>query len=309
MRTNNPYRRYNRAKAQATAIVVRVLIVLAILAVIAAAVFAIGFFMRPQAEGKDTIMRNPADRFSENAMYREHGEKVFADEVPDPEEIPSEYWHDKKVAWYGDSLTEYYKHCIKVDEYFGWEAYNCGISGTTVSNFDGSSMCNEERLYDEDVCIPGDVEVILVMAGSNDWARNVPMGDKTIAFDEEGRLIADVSTFYGACNQMFYNLTRVYPDAQIIVLGTPFGKLENFANFSDAFGLYNNLGLSSIDYGDALCEMAGRWGIESFNIGRLMGVNVNNIHELMPDGLHFTDGEVSDKVAEVIIRKLMEWEY
>lgn len=208
-------------------------------------------------------------------------------------------WNGLKVAWYGDSLTELYYHCSIVNDYFGFEGYNCGIRGTSVTNVNENPMCLVERMSQGDKAIPADVDAIFIMAGTNDWCGNIPLGDKKLVFDVEGNLRVDNTTFYGACHEMFYNLTRLYPDAYILVMGTPFGA-------SNRYDIYNELDLTSMDYGDALCEAAAMWGIPSFNIGEMMGIHVNNVEDskgLMYEGIHFVEGGAR-MAADVIIQEI-----
>lgn len=213
-------------------------------------------------------------------------------------------WKGLKTAWYGDSLTELYYHCQYVNEYFGFEGFNCGVSGTSIANLNEISLCNSGRMTMEGKTIPNDVEVIIIMAGTNDWAANVPLGDKRLTFDTEGNLRVDDTTFYGGCHVMFHNLTQMYPDAYILVAGTPIAA-------SNKYNLYNELDLTTFDYGNALCSAAAMWGIPSFNIGEMMGINVNNVDDasaLMYEGVHFVDGGAR-MAAEVIIQEICRLKY
>lgn len=215
-------------------------------------------------------------------------------------------WCGKKVVWYGDSLTELYYHCDIVNQYFKFDAYNSGIRGAAVANIDGAekNLCNELRTEYPGLEIPTDVEVIFIMAGTNDWCANVPLGDKKIEFDDQGNLIVDDLTFYGGAHKMFNNLTKKYPNAYILVMGTPIVA-------SNTYNIYNEQGLTSFEYGDALCETAAMWGIQSFNIGEMMGINVNNIEDAdgeMYEEVHFTEG-AARKAANVIIQEICSRRY
>lgn len=210
-----------------------------------------------------------------------------------------EDWKGLKVAWYGDSLTELYYHCDIVNRYFGFEGYNCGIRGSSVTNVNENPMCLQERMTQGDKAIPYDVDAIFIMAGTNDWCGNIPLGDKRLLFDVEGHIAVDNKTFYGACHEMFNNLTQLYPDAYILVMGAPFAS-------ANRFDIYNEQGLTTFDYGNALCEAAAMWGIPSFNIGELMGINVNNVDDsqaLMYEGMHFVEGGAR-MAADVIIQEI-----
>lgn len=208
-------------------------------------------------------------------------------------------WKGLKVAWYGDSLTELYYHCDIVNNYFGFEGYNCGVRGSSVSLLGENALCEESRMTREGKAIPDDADVIFIMAGTNDWAGNVALGDKKLNFDADGNLRVDTATFYGACQKMFDTLTRKYPDAYILVMGAPFGS-------ANTLNVYNEQGLTTLDYGNALCEIASMWGIPSFNIGEMMGVNVNNVSDekgLMYEGIHFVEGGAR-MAADVIIQEI-----
>lgn len=213
-------------------------------------------------------------------------------------------WKGLKTAWYGDSLTELYYHCEYVNQYFGFEGYNCGVSGTSVANLNELSMCHSGRMTMEGKAIPSDADVIIIMAGTNDWAANVPLGDKKLIFDAEGNIRVDDTTFYGACHIMFNHLTQMYPDAYILVIGSPIAA-------ANQYNLYNELDLTSFDYGNALCDAASIWGIPSFNIGEMMGINVNNVDDasaLMYEGIHFVDGGAR-MAADVIIQEICKLKY
>lgn len=215
-------------------------------------------------------------------------------------------WEGKKVAWYGDSLTELYYHCDMVNQYFNFDGYNCGIRGAAVSNINDNSvnLWRKERLYQEGIAIPKDSEVIIIMAGSNDWCGNVELGNKKLVFDKNGEPIVDVNTFYGGAHMMFSNISREFPNAYVLVMGTPIVA-------ANTYNLYNERGLTSFDYGNALCEAAAMWGFQSFNIGEMMGINVNNIEDAdgdMYEGIHFTEG-AARKAANVIIQEICKRRY
>ncbi len=230
-----------------------------------------------------------------------------ADSIQEPVQNKGSFedeWKGLKVAWYGDSLTELYYHCEYVNQYFGFDGYNCGVSGTSVANLNELSMCHSGRMTMEGKAIPNDADVIIIMAGTNDWASNVPLGDKRLTYDAEGNIRVDDTTFYGACHIMFNHLTQMYPDAYILVIGSPIAA-------SNQYDLYNELELTSFDYGDALCEAASMWGIPSFNIGEMMGINVNNVDDasaLMYEGIHFVDGGAR-MAADVIIQEISKMKY
>lgn len=231
------------------------------------------------------------------------------------QETVNSRFYGKKVSWYGTSITQGYSWCKLVNKYFNFNATNNGVGGTTISReSDDSSMCTKNRMkglyggvYDDNtgqttydgVAIPSDVEVIFIEGGTNDWARNWEIGNKEFSETPNDQ------TFAGACHLMFKNMTELFPNAEIIVVGSPFGKLANRNVFNNKYGLLNNNNLQSIEYGDILLDIAGKWGIKGINMGREMQVHDNNVATLIPDGLHLTTTEVQEKASNVVINYLL----
>ena len=224
-------------------------------------------------------------------------------------------FYGKKVSWYGTSITQGYQWCRLVNEKFKFDATNNGVGGTSICKEDeNSSMCTKNRMLGKyssitdpntggvtlsGTPIPSDVEIIFIEGGTNDWARNWVIGNKEFSENPNDQ------TFTGACHLMFKNMTELFPDAEIIVVGSPFGKMENRASFSNKYGVLNNQNLQTVEYGDILLDIAGKWGIKGFNMGRVMQVHDNNIATLIPDGLHLTTTEVQEKASNVIINYLL----
>ncbi|MDO4355791.1 MAG: SGNH/GDSL hydrolase family protein [Clostridia bacterium] len=217
--------------------------------------------------------------------------------------------YGKKVAWLGTSVTKGYQWCAIVNDAFGFDAVNCGVNGTALCYEDAASMCTQERLRGQcegGVAIPSDVELIFVEAGVNDWARNRPLGAAQEGVAADGSPAPDDSNFCGAAHRLFRNLAQLYPGAEVIALGDTFGKLPDRSMFSNAYGLLNNQGLISLEYGDALVDVAGRWGHRGWNMGRRMGVNDGNVDQMQPDGLHLTTEEAYNRAARAVIDALLE---
>lgn len=253
-------------------------------------------------------------------IYVPYGIVIDGEKINYPAYIVDKYkksrFYGKKVAWYGTSITQGYKWCEIVNKAFSFNATNCGVGGTAVCLEEGkelSSMCTQSRMLGQynvtdpntgevttnGVAIPSDVEVIFVEGSTNDWARNWVIGDKEFSENPNNQ------TFGGACHQMFDNLTTLFPNAEIIVVGSPFGKLANRDVFTNKYGLLNNNNLQTVDYGDILLEIAGKWGIKGTNIGRLMQVHDNNISSIIPDGLHLTTEEAQKRASEAVISYLL----
>ena len=244
------------------------------------------------------------------------GKEVYFPIKPnDLEKYEKSRFYGKKVSWYGTSITQGYGWCKLVNEVFKFNATNNGVGGTSICKEDeNSSMCTKNRMLGKyssitdpntgevtlsGTPIPSDVEIIFIEGGTNDWARNWVIGNKEFSENPNDQ------TFTGACHLMFKNMTKLFPNAEIIVVGSPFGKMENRASFSNKYGVLNNQNLQTVEYGDVLLDIASKWGIKGFNIGRVMQVHDNNISILIPDGLHFNTEKVQKMAADAVISYLL----
>ena len=242
-----------------------------------------------------------------------NGNKIIVDSNYNP--LANSRLYGKKVSWYGTSITQGYGWCKLVNNEFGFQATNNGVGGTAIcKENDNSSMCTKNRMLGKysnvtdpntgevtlsGTPIPSDVEIIFIEGGTNDWARNWPIGDEK--FNEN----PDDQTFAGACHLMFKNMTELFPNAEIIIVGSPFGKLADRDRFTNRYGILNNENLQTVEYGDVLLEIAGKWGIKGFNMGRVMQVHDNNVATIIPDGLHLTTDEAKRRAADSIIAYLL----
>ena len=192
------------------------------------------------------------------AKTAEHGQYVCTGKVADT---------------LGDSLTQLSyvtggnkKWQNYLQEWLGLASIgNHGADGTKVSGTD-NAMCTDTRIN----ALNQSADIVIVMGGVNDWAQSAPMGDKT--YNNE-----NVQTFFGACNVMFRKLTARLQSARIIAFGCTFCYYPNRAGFTDPTGILNNQGLSSVDYSNAMMESARMNGIEHYDIGGNLNVNVSNI--------------------------------
>lgn len=214
-------------------------------------------------------------------------------------------WYQKKCAWYGDSLSEIYYHCKYVDDYFEFQGVNCGSAGYCVASIANTGTLSDvERLTNGVNGIPVDAEVIFVMAGTNDWAAGVPLGDADYDTDAFGAPVVDCSTFRGAMNQLCYLIKRYYPGAHVIFLGTPLVITKSGE-------INNSQGLTSWEYGDAAVEIATNWGFDAYNIGPICGIDASNGQDefgLLYEGIHFTK-RGGEQVGSVIVEDLLRRHY
>ena len=237
--------------------------------------------------------------------------------------------YGKKVSWYGDSIINN-QWWTTLSTLFNMTSTNNGVSGTKISGTAAASMCQETRIEGEysnvtdpntgtvtatGVAIPNDAEFIIIGAGTNDWAQNVPLGDKNMQYDDSWDIVEDVTTFYQACHVMFRRLSELRPNAKIIVLGTPFGRMLNRASFTNKYGILNNQGLSTLDYGNALCDVAEMWGHHAIRYGNHMGINDSNVETLLDPTdangghLHPTTDTAKEMFRKAALNGLLDVKY
>ena len=203
----------------------------------------------------------------------------------------SHKFYRKKVVAMGDSVTNGQTWFDGAESYFGYRPVNKGVAGSTVSTVGSNGFCTDTRI----ATIPEDTELLLLMGGINDWISNVPLGDKSITN-------VDTATFYGAVNVLCQKLIARIPNAKIICMGATFGIYPNASTFDVSTGIYNNLGLCSLDYGQAFVDMCHLNGIEGFVIGYECGWNTINYTTYIDyDGAYLHPNAVGGaRMAEVI---------
>jgi lysophospholipase L1-like esterase len=87
--------------------------------------------------------------------------------------------------------------------YFG-EVDNFAVGGTRLAHVDGESYALVDRLND----MSTDADVVFIMANTNDYASQVPIGDADST---------DISTYNGALNTLFTWLKNNYKQQPIII--------------------------------------------------------------------------------------------
>ncbi|MFS0776260.1 BppU family phage baseplate upper protein [Neobacillus sp. 3P2-tot-E-2] len=209
-------------------------------------------------------------------------------------------WKNKVWSQLGDSITAQGKWQPYVISALSLVSKNYGVSGTRVADSTGSdtqAMCRDERINAIDIIS----DVISFMGGTNDWANNVPLGDISST---------DVSTFYGAVKTVAQKLITKFPSKSIVFMTTPYGKYPNRAGWSDPYGLKNNLGLTTGDYGKVIMEVARLHGIPCVDVFGNAGWSDINIATFVTDDGAFLhpNTEGGKKIARLVISKLKEIE-
>ena len=181
----------------------------------------------------------------------------------------------------GNRLGKAYTWVNKMATVYGMYVYNYGKNGNTLAKQEretaNAPMCERyEKMH-------ADADYVVVLGGANDKRLDVPIGENDST---------DPTTFKGALRQMILGLTAKYPKAKILFM-------TNYNRWPSK----NALGLSDIDYVDAMLEICALYAIPCFDNYRQSGISFQNPNQLawMDEGLalgrpenhHFT-GEAYD---------------
>lgn len=175
---------------------------------------------------------------------------------------------------YGDSLSAL-PWGNTIAEKLGMTMINKSIGGTRAT-YTGSSATNDNagcaisRLQ----TLPEKIDVITIGFGANDWSgTGVEIGSLPdhVTVDTE----LDNTVFIDAMLIILKYICTNYPEATVILITPPFG-----------FGVDNmgNPGKTKLDYGNAIKEIAQRFGCGLVDWYKDMGVNIYNYS-------HFFDGD------------------
>ena len=192
------------------------------------------------------------------------------------------YWYkDKKVTFYGDSITAKGNWQGYVSDYFRFSEWvNCGVGGSTVANVDtnldydsnpNKPMCTDERIN----TIPTDSDVIIFFGGTNDWGAKVSIG--TI---KEGE-----TTFKGAYMLTLKKLQLRCPSALIIAM-TPINGRLNEKGVAQDYPMELSNGAIIRDYSKAIIEVCNLYAIPCIDLNADCRINTLNAPNYLDDTIH-----------------------
>lgn len=188
----------------------------------------------------------------------------------------------KKIACLGDSITEasnldseedyqQYSYPSQLKELLGAEeVYNLGIGGSSIGRYWADAFVDR---YQE---IPEDVDIIIVMGGTND---GFCVSDQEFGNLEERAY----RTFCGDLDELMRGLKENYPDADIF-FATPLPNILQDYLMSERDYL-----LPQKDFVDVILRMAQEYDfglIDLYNSNLLDSHDANIVAEYMPDGVH-----------------------
>lgn len=188
----------------------------------------------------------------------------------------------KKIACLGDSITaasnldseedyQRYSYPANLKELLGAEeVYNLGIGGSSIGRYWADAFV--DRYQD----IPEDVDIIIVMGGTND---GFCVADKEFGSLEERAY----RTFCGDLDELMGGLRENYPDADIF-FATPLPNILQDYLMSERDYL-----LPQKNFADVILTLAQEYDyevIDLYNSNLLDSHDANIVAEYMPDGVH-----------------------
>ena len=196
-------------------------------------------------------------------------------------------WTGKKVAFLGDSITTdrqwtdlhqriYWQYLA---EDLGLEPHPYAVSGYQWDRVYKAA----QKLKDE---MGGDVDAILILAGTNDYMNGIPLGEWYDEVKEEVRikgqkltlprrhLRKDMKTFRGRINTVMDFLKTNFPDQQIVIMTpTHRGHYDiGQPNVQPEETFPNALGIHLEEYVAALREAADIWSVPVIDLNRDSGL-------------------------------------
>ena len=172
-------------------------------------------------------------------------------------------------------------------------------SGTT--NHKGA-FCSWDRIK---TMLNPKADVIFIMGGTNDFCQSVPIGDTAfhsdILLDTEWQsdtnyreFVGDfnINTFKGSVASTIMKIQAYCPNS-ILVLGTPLSGDSNSPNGNLTNRRVNSLGLSTMDYANAIKDVAQEFSIPCIDVNGTTGINVLNRTKFLADNVHpyLSDGK------------------
>ena len=205
-------------------------------------------------------------------------------------------WVGKSWASLGDSITAQDRWQPSVSSALGLVHTNYGVSGTTLKGPPGSTtaMCQDARIN----AIPTTTDLVTVLAGVNDWAQDTPLGAATST---------DPLTYNGALNTLMSKMSTRFPAKRVVLMTPTYGELYDYPVSQGWPNAFTNLvGLTMLDYAEAVRAAGKRWGTPVIDISGKAGWNTVNIRTYIGDdgGLLHPNAAGGLRMAEVTIGDL-----
>lgn len=201
-------------------------------------------------------------------------------------EISSSF-ENTTIAFLGDSITYGYvtKQGGQYDDPYpklvcetlkAKNCYNYGKGSSTLTNGTNSYKSFLDRYLE----MNDNIDIIGVMGGTNDFAKNIPLGEST---DNDG------STIYGALNVLAKGLKEKYPNSKIFFMS----PLPN--NLTEI----NSKGYTVEDVRNAISYVASQNNFGFLDMYKLSGFE-NEMNSSSTDGIHPSQELLKSKIAPII---------
>lgn len=156
------------------------------------------------------MIRN-VDIFPYDDSYIEYGKVQIDINLTELSYRARSPWFEKKMNVIGDSIVAgsygNFVNVIKEQLYLS-VARNYGIGGCCIASTDQDEQYSPVVLRWDDM--DDDADIVIVHAGTNDYAAQVPLGDANSI---------DITTFNGALNTIMTGLRQKYPSQLVIFSG------------------------------------------------------------------------------------------
>lgn len=205
-------------------------------------------------------------------------------------EVPQWHpWKGKRVAYFGDSITDPNNDGSKkkywgfLKDWLGITPYVYGVSGRQWNDIPRQAQKLKEEHGDS-------VDAILIFIGTNDYNAGVPIGEwfterpeKVMAGIHEPKHLVDRrhrypvmsdSTYRGRINKALDCVKRMYPRKQIVLL-TPIHRAEFYANdnnWQPREDYTNQCGEYIDAYVQSVKEAGNLWAVSVIDMNALCGL-------------------------------------
>ena len=198
-------------------------------------------------------------------------------------------WKGKRVAYFGDSITDPRNSGSKkkywgfLEDWLGIQTYVYGRSGRMWNDVKRQANTLQEEHGDS-------VDAILIFMGTNDYNTGIPIGEwfteqeeQVMAGIHETKHLVDRrhrypvmsdSTYRGRINMALDYVKRMYPQKQIVLL-TPIHRAEFYANeknWQPREDYTNKCGEYIDAYVESVKEAGNIWAVSVIDLNALSGL-------------------------------------
>ena len=217
-------------------------------------------------------------------------------------------WKGKRVAYFGDSITDPWNSGSKkkywgfLEDWLGIQTYVYGRSGRMWNDVKRQANLLQEEHGDS-------VDAILIFMGTNDYNTGIPIGEwfteqeeQVMAGIHETKHLVDRrhrypvmsdSTYRGRINKALDCVKRMYPRKQIVLL-TPIHRAEFYANeknWQPREDYTNKCGEYIDAYVESVKEAGNIWAVPVIDLNALCG-----LYPLMDEMAQFFKSAENDRL-------------